>query len=116
MAINRKPAPTYWARIYIAGSLGHIKQVCREYCEVGACVNVHSADYIYTRGEQSGAVIEFINYPRFPATEDEIDAKAEALALRIAEGCYQQTYTIMTPSHTVYFDRGSPHVDRGTEI
>jgi hypothetical protein len=98
--------PTYWARIYIAGDLDTIKQVCREHCmEVGLCVTVEPTTYIYTGGEESGAVVGLINYPRFPSDLSELLAKAEALAMKIMERCCQLSFSIMTPETTTWHSR-----------
>lgn len=100
-------ATTLWARIFIAGDIEVAKQVCREYCfDVGLCVTVEPADYIYTGGQEAGMVIGLINYPRFPvANQAELDATAEALALRVMERCCQHSFTIMGPLETRWFSR-----------
>lgn len=99
-------ASTFWARIYIAGDLSMIKQVCREHCmQVGLCITVEASAYIYTGGEESGAVIGLINYPRFPSTEDEIYNKARELGEKLMERCCQHSFSIMTPTDTFWFSR-----------
>jgi hypothetical protein len=98
--------PTYFARIYIAGDFQTIKQVCREHCmEIGLCVTVEPTTYIYTGGEESGAVIGLINYPRFPSEPTEIRANAEDLAMKIMERCCQHSFSIMTPETTAWHSR-----------
>jgi len=96
---------TYWARIYIAGPLNEIEQSCREFVLSGLCVTVTATNYIYTGGEESGAIIELINYPRFPSTEDEIYVKARDLAIKVMEDCHQVSFTLMTPTNTIYHSR-----------
>jgi ferredoxin len=99
-------APTYWARIYIAGDLATIKQVCREHCmAVGLCVTVDPTTYVYTGGEEAGAVVGLINYPRFPASPEEIFLKARELGEKIMERCCQHSFSIMAPDETVWFSR-----------
>jgi hypothetical protein len=98
--------PTYWARIYIAGDIAMIKQVCREHCmEIGLCVTVDPTTYIYTGGEESGAVVGLINYPRFPSDQEAIYARALDLAEKLMERCCQQSYSIVTATDTVWFSR-----------
>lgn len=98
--------PTFWAKIFIAGDINVIKQVCREHCfEIGLCVTVDPTTYIYTGGEEAGAVIGLINYPRFPASSVDIIEKAESLAQRIMERCCQQSFSIMTPDKTLWYSR-----------
>lgn len=97
--------PTYWARIFIAGDLKEIESVCQSYCdEVGYCVTVEPANYVYTLGAERGAVVGLINYPRFPRDPDAIFAHAEALGLRIMEQCGQKSFSIMTPTVTRWYN------------
>lgn len=97
---------SFWSRIYIAGNYDVIEAVCREYCTVTSyCVNVTRNNYIYRHGEQSGAVVELINYPRFPETSLVMVQRAEELAKEIANHCHQRSYTIMTPTKTFYYER-----------
>jgi|TARA_R110000851_G_scaffold230898_10_gene383784 hypothetical protein len=96
---------TYWAKIYISGQIVHIENAVREYCLSGLCVTVTPTNYIYAQGEESGAEIGLINYPRFPATNAEIDLKAQNLAELLMERCHQGSYTIMTPTKTTFYSR-----------
>lgn len=98
---------TYWAKIYIAGPIAEIEQVCREYVMKGACVTVTPTNYIYTMGEESGAEIELINYPRFPKDYPRIELLEEAVELgnAICSKCFQGSFTIMTPMDTFFFSR-----------
>lgn len=96
---------TYWCRIYIAGDYAALEEICRQYCEDGYCVNITPNNYIYKHGEQSGAMIELINYPRFPEEPGNIFRRAHALAHLIALECHQRSWTIMDPEKTVYYER-----------
>lgn len=97
--------PTFWARIFIAGNLATVKATCQTYCdEVGLCVTVERSHYIYTDGNERGAVIGLINYPRFPSTPEEIFERAEKLALRVMEACEQRSFSIMTPAFTRWYN------------
>jgi hypothetical protein len=96
---------SYSISIFIAGDVQSAETICRAYCnEVGLCVTVTPTNYIYTGGSQSGVIVGLINYPRFPATPDEIWAKAEALGRRLLAGLYQESFTIQSPDKTVWFD------------
>lgn len=103
--MRQETVPTYWASIYIAGSLEQIQQTCREFCLDGFCVTVTPTKYIYTHGEESGAIIGLINYPRFPSTPDQIEEKAEELGIRIMDDCCQGSFTVMTQEKTTFFSR-----------
>ena len=97
---------THWARIFIAGPLDIIEQVCREYVfHVGLCVTVTPTKYIYTGGEETGVEIGLINYPRFPSTHDEIKERAISLAHKIMNETHQGSYTVMTSKTTYYYSR-----------
>lgn len=101
-----KSAPTIRVDIFIAGDIQHAKQVCREYCmEVGACVTVEPVDYIYTGGEEAGVRIGFINYPRFPSSEDSIVDRSADLANRLMNKLCQHSYSIVCPDETVWYSR-----------
>lgn len=104
MIANETLAPTHWAHIFIAGDMDVARQVCREHCmSVGLCVTVEPVDYVYTGGAEAGVRVGLINYPRFPADPQEIDAKARALAEALMQRLCQRSYTIMTPSTTTWF-------------
>lgn len=100
-----KQCETYWAKIYIAGPLPIIEQVCREWCMQGACVTVTPTNYIYTMGEEGGVEIGIINYPRFPKSNETIFKQAEDLASELLHQCCQGSFTIMTPDTTYFYSR-----------
>ncbi|MDO3431170.1 hypothetical protein QWJ46_00585 [Rhizobium sp. CBN3] len=103
---TRKTAPTIKIEIFIAADIEQAKQVCREYCmEVGACVTVEPADYIYTGGQEAGVRVGFINYPRFPADVWAIKDKAGELARRLMERLCQHSYSIVDPEETAWYSR-----------
>ena len=92
--------------IFIAGDIDQAKQVCREHCfEVGLCVTIEPVTYIYTGGEEEGVRVGLINYPRFPATEDQIAEKARCLADRLMRRLCQHSYSIVGPDETGWFSR-----------
>lgn len=93
---------TFSATIFIAGDLEKIKETCRKFCLVGACVSVTPQDYVYTGGMESGASVVFINYPRFPDKKSEIRSKAFKLAELLMRGCCQRSCTIMFSDATEY--------------
>ena len=98
---------TYWARIYIAGDINEIRRSVRQFTwDIGLCVTVTPTDYIYTGGEESGAIIELINYPRFPEEIDSIRLMAYNLGMRLMHDCFQRSFSVMTPEETVRYTRG----------
>lgn len=98
--------PTIRFDIFLAGDFGQAKQVCREYCfEVGLCVTVEPADFIYTGGEESGVRVGLINYPRFPTTEEALREHASELATFLMRRLCQHSYSIVGPRETEWFSR-----------
>ena len=100
-----KTTNTIWAKIFIAGPLHIIEDVCREKCFEGLCVTVTPTKYIYTGGEETGVIIGLINYPRFPSDYSIIKGRAVAIADAIMERAYQTSYTIMMPDETIWINR-----------
>ena len=99
-------APTIRAEIFIAGDIEQAKQVCREHClSVGLCVTVEPVAYIYTGGEEAGVRVGLINYPRFPATSENIAEKARTLADLLMHRLCQNSYSIVGPDQTTWFSR-----------
>lgn len=104
--MSERESETRRFEIFMAGDLVQAKQVCREYCfEVGLCVTVEPVDYIYTGGEESGFRIGLINYPRFPSSHVDLEAKATELAARLLAGLCQHSYSIVGPARTIWFSR-----------
>lgn len=94
---------SFWVKIYLSGSIEIIKNTCREYClKVGLCVTMKEVLFVYTGGEECGAEIGLINYPRFPDTENSIMAKAIDLANRCRNASFQHSYLILTPLETIW--------------
>lgn len=94
---------TYNATIFIAGDLSKIKDVCRRFCMAFPnCVTVTPTEFIYTGAAETGAIIGFINYPRFPRDAADIKFSATTLAHMLLENCHQRSCTIQFPSNTEY--------------
>ena len=104
--LKTEQCDTFYCDIFIAGDIAVIKQICRKHClEVGLCVTVTPTDYIYTGGEETGAIIGLINYPRFPEDTHKIILKATLLGRLLMEGCYQKSYSITMPGKTIRYSR-----------
>jgi hypothetical protein len=97
---------SYLVSIFIAGDLESARQICRKWCmENGDCVTVEPMEYIYTGGAENGVRISWINYPRFPRTNQEIHERADKLAELLMVGMCQNSYSIMTPDSTYWNTR-----------
>jgi hypothetical protein len=78
------------------------KSICQEYCnKVGLCVSVTPTTFIYTRGNENGCIIGFINYPRFPQTNDQIFNHAVNVAKLLKEKYHQKKVTLVASDKTL---------------
>ena len=103
--------PTFWARIYVGLVEGYdgeifalrdVRTVCALYCDkVGLCVTMTAAEFIYTGGDEPGAIVELINYPRFPSHPEELRHKAMTLARLLKSRMAQHRVSVMFPDETV---------------
>jgi len=92
----------------MAGDYDDARRVCRKACsENGACYSITKMDYIYSGGEESGFVVNLINYPRFPRTYDSLLIEAKQLANRLSIDLCQGSYTITTTNgnENIFFSR-----------
>lgn len=97
---------TYQAAIYIAGDIETAKQVIRKYCrDIGLCVAIKPTLYIFTMGEQMGYEVGFINYPRFPKSNDEIFNTAKTIGELLLNETYQGSFTIVATDRTEFYSR-----------
>ena len=81
-------------KIFIAGNVQKAKQLCAEFVEKGACVNVVETEYIYKYGMEQGVIVQFINYPRFPKTPDQVIRDAFQLGKLLMHGLHAGSYTV----------------------
>lgn len=98
-------AHTYWVKIYIAGPVHEIEQVCREFVLTGLCVSIKENKYIYTYGEEIGTEIELIRYPKYPKDESEILELAKELANKIMNKIKCGSFTLMDSNEAITYDR-----------
>ncbi len=107
-----KTAPSYPVSIFMAGDIDHAIHHCAAYCDdVGFCVTVSPTTYVYTGGQEAGFIVGLINYPRYPATTDEIFRAAREIADKLRMHLYQDSYSIQTPTETHYFSWRNEPVD-----
>ena len=90
-------------KIYIAGDKNLARQALQEYVMCGACVSISDEEYIYTMGNESGIVVNLINYPRFPKSGLELLSQAIDLAHLLIEKLYQGSCTVVDYSGQSYF-------------
>lgn len=103
--------PTYNATIYV-GLKHHydgdimpfeqVEQIIQDWVDkIGMCVTVTRTKYVYTKGSEPGIIVGFINYPRFPATPDQIQYKALDLSQILLNECKQMQLSIVFPDETL---------------
>jgi hypothetical protein len=116
---------TFRAEIYVGAydteegftrPVAEIKEACQFFVQdEGLCVNVRETWYAYgdgngEGGNESGAVVELIHYPRFPRSQPEESITAQALNLaevlmermnqkRVSVVSSTDTYTLQNPNH-----------------
>lgn len=104
--MRTETALTYRVQIYLSGPLDIIEQTCRRFClRHGLCVTVDPTRFIYTGGEETGAVVGLLNYPRFPTTSSEIDAVAHELARDLLGATAQHSVLIVRPDMSEWITR-----------
>lgn len=104
--MRERELPTCRVDLHLAGELSVIEQTCREYCHrVGLCVTVQPQRFLYTGGQEDGARVGLIDYPRFPKGEDALWSHAHALALLLADRACQHSVLLEGPTRTVWLSR-----------
>lgn len=104
--MRTEESSTYWVRIYLSGPIDVAKQLIRVEClREGLCVTVEPTLFIYTGGEEVGYVVGLINYPRFPAASESIEARAVDLLHKLLDATCQHSALLMTPTTTRWFTR-----------
>ena len=94
---------THVIKIYIAGDKNVARQVLQEYVMKGACVSISEEEYIYTMGNETGIVVNIINYPRFPKTDLELLGEAFEIAHLLIEKLHQGSCTVVDYSNSSHF-------------
>jgi hypothetical protein len=107
-----KMCETFEVKIYIAGDLSRIKDICQRYCATGFCVSVTPTTYVYTGGREEGAIIGLISYARFPESSSKIVDRAHDLAEMLLNKLGQRSCSIVMPDDTVYLSNKTIKVPR----
>ncbi len=96
-------APTHVIKIYIAGDKALARQVLQKWVMKGACVSISEEEYIYTMGNETGLVVNLINYPRFPKYPYQLLHDAKELAEHLIEELHQGSCTVVDYNGDSYF-------------
>jgi hypothetical protein len=93
------------ATIYVAGEVADARSTIRKFCEIGLCVTVTPTTFIYTRGAEDGVAVGLTNYPRFPTTPDDLQARAELLCDTLIRDLTQSSGLVVGPKRTAWLTR-----------
>ncbi len=106
MAITEKLSETNWVKIYASGPIEQAKNVLRQEClKQGLCVTIDPTTFIYKGGEETGYVVGFINYPRFPTEANILWDRAVNIAKYLLEETYQLSILVMSPCTTLWITK-----------
>lgn len=82
-------------------SILELKAICQKYVnEKSYCVTVTPTEFIYKNGNEPGAIVGLVNYPRFPKTKKEIRKHAFKIAKILKKELKQFRVSITTPKKT----------------
>jgi hypothetical protein len=82
--------------------LEHLKRACQQYVdEYKLCVTVTTTQYVYVDGDELGAAIGLLNYPRFPSTHSQIRDHALRLATLLLELFKQYKVLVVMGTETI---------------
>ena len=106
---------SFHATIYVGFREGHdgpahlleeCLVVCQSYVDqISWCVRVTPCQYVYKGGNEPGAAIGVIHYPRFPTPVSELRRRTLELARKLQESLGQQRVSVEFPDETVMLSR-----------
>ena len=99
---------TYTVRLYMAGDIETAKRLLRRECyppNEGLCVTVEPTTFIYTGGEETGFVVGFLDYPRFPTTDEALWNRAFSVAEKLIVECCQWSALLVAPGKTEWINK-----------
>ena len=103
---KEKTIQSYWIYLYVGGNYETSERACRELCfPSGLCVTIEKIKYVFGGGSEDGVRVGFIQYPPFPEEEKVIMEKAIILGKQIAKANFQFSFTLVTPTKTMFFSR-----------
>jgi len=86
-------------------SIEEVQGECIEHTLVGDCVTVTPTTFIYKNGFEAGAIVGYIQYPRFPRSRVQIRKRAFLLARKLMRRLGQLRVSVTTPYKTYMFER-----------
>lgn len=98
---------TYRAEVCIACDIIDIKDFCHYYFTEKRpwCATITETDYIFTNGNETGALIRFINYGRFPTTDfDNLLKEIKEFGIELCKDINQSSFSIVADNKTYYIE------------
>jgi len=101
--MKTKTIQTFEINIFISGPLAAIEDVCRaEMRREDYCVTVTPTRFVFGGGDQEGARVGLLSYPRKPCPDAVLRNRAEKLARELLDGLHQNTALIVDPDTTTW--------------
>lgn len=108
--MNIEKVETWWANIYVGSKIGYrgdcvsldvARSWLQNYCDwLGFAVTFTETEFIYTGGNEPGFIVGLINYPRYPASSEQLLKKAMYIAEQLKILMVQERVSIVTPTET----------------
>ncbi|MXN46105.1 hypothetical protein GR138_12980 [Shinella kummerowiae] len=109
--------PSFNVDIHMAGDIAAVAHVLQqEAARKGMCVTLTPQTFIYSGGREDGFRVGLINYPRFPKTPDDIVVEARVLADWLRAYLGQVSYSITTPTETIWMSVRNEDPDIKAEL
>lgn len=84
----------------IQHNLDELERQLQKICDSGLCVTIIPCKYIYKDGNEQGAVVRLINYPRFPSDLKSLKERAIEIASELRSHFGQYRMSIQAPDVT----------------
>jgi hypothetical protein len=98
--------PSFCVTVYVAGDVQTARESLRRQCfEAGLCVTLTATEFVYTAGAEGGVAVGFVNYPRFPATAEDVLSRAQEVARCLMDDLYQNSALVVAPDRTFWLTR-----------
>lgn len=79
-----------------------VKDVCHDFVDkIKLCVTVTPTEFIYVNGEEPGAIVGLINYPRFPMAPADLEDRLLELGVRLKSALGQRRVSVVMPGGTI---------------
>jgi len=91
-----------------------VREICDKFVNtldergLGDCVTITPTEFRYVKGWEPGVIVGYINYQRFPRTEDQILKKALQLAELLRVQLFQERVSVVTPETTYLLENEQP--------